>query len=393
MTKVRRQRTDSSPNEPASSSTNINDTALSPTPSTTSRVRSRSVKGRPNVSERGATTSEAATSNAGYGSVHNSVATDDLMNHLNNGRASDRTPRVRRSASNKPTKELIAALENAPYEKKKLYTFNELPPHLRDNQFILTHYRAHYTSAECVRSLFEIHNELGNIWTHVIGFFIFLALTLWVLIDIVQPGAAAVHYIVFTILGIGSMGCMICSSTFHTMIPIEDLGKFKKFHAMDYLGITLLIIASFVPCSYYVFVCQPALQWGYIIMICVIGSAGIITPLLPCFEEDFFFWPRLGIYVSIVCSGLVPTVHTCFATPLNHTTTPIYVGVLLMFLLYGTGVIVYASRFPERFAPGRFDLILQSHQIWHIFVLAAAVVHFFNCVALYQNWAIMQGQC
>ena len=34
-------------------------------------------------------------------------------------------------------------------------------------------------------------------------------------------------------------------------------------------------------------------------------------------------------------------------------------------------VYFYASRVPERWAPGRFDLVLQSHQLWHLCVLAA----------------------
>ena len=38
---------------------------------------------------------------------------------------------------------------------------------------------------------------------------------------------------------------------------------------------------------------------------------------------------------------------------------------------YAAGFGFYASRVPERWAPGRFDLVLQSHQLWHLCVLAA----------------------
>lgn len=31
---------------------------------------------------------------------------------------------------------------------------------------------------------------------------------------------------------------------------------------------------------------------------------------------------------------------------------------------------------PERFAPGRFDYVGASHQIFHCFILAAALAHF-----------------
>ena len=43
-------------------------------------------------------------------------------------------------------------------------------------------------------------------------------------------------------------------------------------------------------------------------------------------------------------------------------------------MLYGTGFLFYASHAPERCAPSRFDTCLGSHQIWHVFVAAAAGV-------------------
>jgi adiponectin receptor len=66
-------------------------------------------------------------------------------------------------------------------------------------------------------------------------------------------------------------------------------------------------------------------------------------------------------------------------------------GVALMFLLYGAGLLFYLLRIPERWYPGHFDYWLNSHQIWHMFVLGAAVCHFFACVAMYQRYQHMGG--
>jgi adiponectin receptor len=33
------------------------------------------------------------------------------------------------------------------------------------------------------------------------------------------------------------------------------------------------------------------------------------------------------------------------------------------------GVVVYVLRWPERRWPGRFDIVGQSHQLWHVFIL------------------------
>ena len=47
---------------------------------------------------------------------------------------------------------------------------------------------------------------------------------------------------------------------------------------------------------------------------------------------------------------------------------------LLMGLLYGIGVTFFITRFPECIWPGKFDLLFHSHQIFHIFVVAAGKI-------------------
>ena len=41
-------------------------------------------------------------------------------------------------------------------------------------------------------------------------------------------------------------------------------------------------------------------------------------------------------------------------------------------ILYAIGAILYALKFPERFLPGCFDILGNSHQWFHFYVLAAA---------------------
>lgn len=49
-------------------------------------------------------------------------------------------------------------------------------------------------------------------------------------------------------------------------------------------------------------------------------------------------------------------------------------------LLYIAGAGIYAARVPERFAPGRFDLLGASHQVFHCLVVAAAGSHLVGLV-------------
>ena len=59
---------------------------------------------------------------------------------------------------------------------------------------------------------------------------------------------------------------------------------------------------------------------------------------------------------------------------------------VLQGVLYIIGAAIYALRIPERFAPGKFDILGASHQIFHFFVLAAAVTHFIGLCVAYEYW-------
>eukprot|EP00250_Pteridium_aquilinum_P025081 c30127_g1_i1 orf=3-311(-) len=54
-------------------------------------------------------------------------------------------------------------------QKYHLVEFHALPDYLRDNEYILTHYRANWPLKQTLWSIFAIHNETLNIWTHLIG--------------------------------------------------------------------------------------------------------------------------------------------------------------------------------------------------------------------------------
>lgn len=60
----------------------------------------------------------------------------------------------------------------------QLIEYHSLPAFLKDNDFILGHYRSEWPLKQIFFSVFSIHNETLNVWTHLIGFFLFLTLTI-----------------------------------------------------------------------------------------------------------------------------------------------------------------------------------------------------------------------
>lgn len=57
---------------------------------------------------------------------------------------------------------LAMAFLNGP----RLLDWASSPPHLQFNRYVLTGYRPVSSVQDCIRSLFYLHNELGNIYTH-----------------------------------------------------------------------------------------------------------------------------------------------------------------------------------------------------------------------------------
>lgn len=56
------------------------------------------------------------------------------------------------------------------------------------------------------------------------------------------------------------------------------------------------------------------------------------------------------------------------------------------------GAVIFALRVPERWSPGAFDLFLSSHQLFHVCVVAAALVHY-RGIHLMLDWRDNTGGC
>ncbi len=62
-------------------------------------------------------------------------------------------------------------------EETRIVKIEETPPHLIDNDYIRRGYRINFNNfRSIIRSLFMIHNELINVWSHLIGALIVLTL-------------------------------------------------------------------------------------------------------------------------------------------------------------------------------------------------------------------------
>ncbi|CAI5737038.1 unnamed protein product [Peronospora destructor] len=178
--------------------------------------------------------------------------------------------------------------------------------------------------------------------------------------------------------------CLTCSAVFHLMFVVSR-SAFTFLSRLDYAGITILIAGSFYPMIYYSFYCHPWLRSAYLVSISTMAALTFTVALMPIFSTPRFLVARTCIFLALGFFGFVPVTHLVWHFGLFDPHVTVMIGpLLLMGLLYTSGAIIYATKFPERFYPGRFDLWFSSHQLWHICVVAAALVHFANALQQYQ---------
>ncbi|MQL91168.1 hypothetical protein Taro_023772 [Colocasia esculenta] len=369
------------------------------------------------------------------------------------------------------------------HTKCELVDYHALPEFLKDNEFVLRYYRAEWPLKETLLSIFSIHNETVNVWTHLVGFFIFLVLALNT--ATVLPNTSDGTTTSVQVLGVssgsdlyedkvkvasyarspqelrdelmsssiehleiaertlancsprnisrsrsflhgsvlqsvskeevvnkvaappptlepitrwpflaflcGSMFCLLTSSVCH-LISCHSQKMAYIMLRLDYVGISALIVTSFYPLVFYSFMCRPFLCNLYMGFITGFGAVTVTASLVPAFQTAEFRAVRAGIFFLMGFSGLVPILHKLVAFG-HRPEVVLSAGYeLLMGVFYGLGVVVYATRIPERWTPGQFDIVGHSHQLFHVLVIAGAYAHYLACLT-YLQWRDVDRYC
>ena len=131
-----------------------------------------------------------------------------------------------------------------------------------------------------------IHSETGNICTHLIGFvaFITVAIIFYVkpLCDQCHTDVPLREKLMFLFFFVGAILCLGMSSLFHTVCCHSEHVS-KLFNKLDYVGISLLTVGSFVPWLYYSFYCEFVPKLIYMIIISVLGIGTITITMMDRF--------------------------------------------------------------------------------------------------------------
>lgn len=268
--------------------------------------------------------------------------------------------------------------------------YKNLPKWLQDNDFLHRGHRPPLPSFRaCFKSIFRLHTETGNIWTHLLGCVAFIGVATYFLCS---HDIQIQEKLIFGAFFAGAIICLGFSFAFHTLsCHSAEIGRL--FSKLDYCGIALLIMGSFVPWLYYGFYCHYQPKVIYLSIVSVLGCLSIIVSLWDKFSEPGLRPLRAGVFMSFGLSGVIPAIHYLLMEGWINSISRASLGwLVLMGLLYIIGALLYALRVPERWFPGKFDIWFQSHQLFHILVIAAAFVHYHGITEM-AMYRVTVGEC
>ncbi|XP_007909324.1 membrane progestin receptor gamma-B isoform X2 [Callorhinchus milii] len=268
----------------------------------------------------------------------------------------------------------------------RLFSINQVPKVFHEDSIIFGYRHPRSSAADCVLSLFQMTNETVNIWTHFLPTWYFL----WNLLALSYTLDFWNESYTWPLLVFMLSSCIypFTSSCAHTFSSMSTRARHICFF-FDYGALSIYSLGSAIVYGAYV---MPE-KWidgsfhGYFVPMAVFNT--VVSTALSCYSrlgfpfvrynhevmERFpeldqpklckllrvlaFAYPYLFdniplFYRLFLCSGSGCT-H-------NETLSLHYQHVTLAFLTS----FLYATHLPERLAPGCFDYIGHSHQLFHI---------------------------
>mmetsp|Transcript_14322 Transcript_14322/g.18803 ORF Transcript_14322/g.18803 Transcript_14322/m.18803 type:complete len:306 (+) Transcript_14322:70-987(+) len=272
--------------------------------------------------------------------------------------------------------------------KIPLRSIEDVPP-LHRRPGILKGYRpVPLSKSLCAVSTFRVHNETGNIWTHLIGFAILAALGVSQLSQV--KSTSQVDFLALLVYYVGSCFCMILSSFYHMGNCHSEAARDLLLN-LDVFGICMNLIASYLPGLVFGFYCK---SWTSGIYVGIVCSSVLSAFTLPCLlhgstcdqhnescskgkKEDktlkAIHNTRTILLLGSVVFCIVPIIHWLLVAGPEEVAM-FFPKLSLMLILYASGFFFYVTNFPESYFPGKFDIWGSSHQFWHVIVLLAGIV-------------------
>ena len=262
-----------------------------------------------------------------------------------------------------------------------LFHRKEVPPYLHEPYINAGYRKSESTLLEAVKYVFTPgNNECLNFWTHFVPFVAWLT-WFWLIsfrIDFSDP-----YFYPLVCLWVGSCTYSFFSSMAHMLGCMGEMISRVCFF-VDYMGISMYTLGLSLATFFYEFPTDSLYfryKWLWLVtlgVLCV--SSTVMTGLSALYGDKWQFFLKAGAYALPFTIASAPAwlrIALCAIVGQDCILETQNLHVLSL-VMTASLVFFFVSRVPERLAPGLFDTVGQSHQLFHICGVIASTLHMYT---------------
>lgn len=251
---------------------------------------------------------------------------------------------------------------------------SELPGYYSAYAHVPTGYRVNLSVWASARSLFRWHNETLNVWTELLPAAAFALATRRFLADGAVAGLPQVDRALLTCgLVTALLVRPLCSAAAHLFYCGPDSRSYALWWSVDYISIAAAILAVSLVSAHNSFYCEPEL--AHLFFVCSSGLLCTSAIAVLCTASSGV--RAMSFFLFVCFCNIVPLFYQLFSKLEGwyHNDAPwAYIYYWIASLgTFALGLLVKSAAVPEACAPGAFDYVGASHQLWHVAINVAFV--------------------
>ena len=223
----------------------------------------------------------------------------------------------------------------SPCSSPRLVRLSEVKIEALRVPYILSRYRASPTFAQSVVSLFTLHTETMNIWSHLLPLFPFMY---YIMRGPRVDGSTRMECLFYTLHCVGCSSMFAASSTYHTFQSMS-VAVHDTLLRIDFAGISLMIATEMFSGIGLGLTCTPRAQQVYLLIAALFGVCLVCAPFASRSLRQLAF-------ISTTVYGLVPLTHF-LVTVSGEDRWRIGTPFAMCLICMGAGFAIYSTRFPE----------------------------------------------
>ena len=209
--------------------------------------------------------------------------------------------------------------------------------------------------------------EPVNGLTHLAGA-ILSVVGLVVLLVIAIENKSVRQIVGFSIFG-ASLVAMYCASAFYHSLRLSERGV-AHMRRIDHLMIYILIAGTYTPVC--LVLLRGRLGLGLLIAVWSLAAMGTVKTIAWMHAPQ---WLSTVLYVAMGWIAIIVVGPLLAAVPIGF-----FYWILAGGIIYTLGAIVHATDWP-RVRAGAVPRLFGSHEIWHLFVIAGSLAHYWAILA------------